>query len=105
MFLAIWLDDDRQELPRRSLQFRFDQLCGVAEGFHPVDLFRRKLQTELFFERQHQIQMLYRVPILDGSGRGCCAEARRWNAQNVTGDASDFVERVQAFSFSLHWAK
>lgn len=57
VFLAIWLDDDRQELPRRGLQFRFDQLRGIAESFHLVDLFRRELQAELF-ESQHQVQVL-----------------------------------------------
>jgi hypothetical protein len=60
-------DDNLRVLSRSRLQL-LDQRRDRADVLHLLDIFGLELHSDLFFDGENQIQMLYGIPILDVSG-------------------------------------
>src|ERR1700751_4815695 len=85
------------QLARCRLKFAFDELDCVSNALNLFDLFRGKLQTELLFQRQHQIEVLDGVPGLDGLRRRCCSDFVRRRSENIGSNGSNLIRDAQSF--------
>ena len=92
MFPKVGLNGYRQGLTRRGLQFAFHKLYDVTDRLHLLDFFRRKLQMKILLYRQYEVQMLNRVPVLNGVRGRHAVDLIRRDREEVRCQCANLIE-------------
>src|SRR5450631_100733 len=114
VLFEVGLDDDWHEMARRTwriprkpgriairelfyvrrlrLNSGLDQGGNGANAAHLVNILGRQLEIEFFFDCQHEIEMLRRIPRLKVDRKGLRCDAFRRNAEKVGRDAAYLLE-------------
>src|SRR5215831_1582013 len=90
-------DENFCDLLRNGRQLLFDDVRHNADVLHLLDLFWVKLDTKLLLNGEYQVQVLRRIPALDGLGRGSCNDLVRRDSENVRCNSAHLFKDAQFF--------